>query len=810
MTVPTTTAFAGPYFPNGATVDFPFGFKVNYTDEVSAFYLEDDGTETIVPPGDYTIVLSSNENNPGGTLTFQVAPAATARPFYIALDPDFTQGTKFEDEGAFNQSILNPTFDAGALRSIWLRSRIGRALLAPFGEDGVVLPRAADRANFFLAFAADGSLTLSAGTGADSGLRVDLGDGDGDLIGVGGDATLKDYLQWLTPAYVGVPAGGNQNADVTVQMLALAALATATKLPIRLDARKYVVSQKLVFTTDVIGMGEGASRSLIQSSAAAAMNLSTHAVELAGRGMNFRNIRVDGNCSADPGVWNAGNHNSFTGSRGIRITAKDVRVEGCYVSNVIWAGVLVDAGAVGVTIENVEVTRCRGVFGDGFLFMGAYNCKAVNCRASDITRIGFVTDAYGDVPGQHCAQISFENCYAENAHDSSINYGGGDYNSGFWCEKSGGIFLYDCHAKNTGSRGFVLTAGENILSMPVAAYTAVNCTVDATQDAGFVVAGLAGVPVLATLTDCFVVGGMTSAYSFGGGPTTDFIRLVNCRSSLSGAALSRSSVKVSPGTTVIEGFTEVWTVTNAVARDAGDQYYSSVGHFADAVGKVIINDFKSLTGGGAIFPSVFKFLPETAATLDLHVERCYIRGVYVNALNYSAVDCIFDRFGSMQCTEINFLRGVNYETSTPFSSPIFATTKSFTFDGMTFDLVASGGRMHFNNIDSVSARMKLRFRQCTFIKDFSAGATPHAVQLTMLGGAAGAIAATVDANHIVASDCILIHTAGVTANPAFLIDSNTDAAGKLHGKGNYKSANLTNAIVAGKLAASASFDAIGT
>lgn len=183
MTVPTTTAFSGPYFANGATVAFPFGFKVNYTDEVAAFYLEDDGSETVIPSADYTVALSTNENNPGGTITFTVPPAVDARPIYIALDPDFTQGTKFEDEGAFNQSILNPTFDAGALRSIWLRARVARALIAPLGEDGLVFPRAADRANKVLGFDAAGAPVLFAGPAVDGGFIEDLWNLGAGLVG---------------------------------------------------------------------------------------------------------------------------------------------------------------------------------------------------------------------------------------------------------------------------------------------------------------------------------------------------------------------------------------------------------------------------------------------------------------------------------------------------------------------------------------------------------------------------------------------------------------------------------------------------
>lgn len=195
MTVPTTTAFSGPYYGNGVTVDFPFGFKVNYTDEVSAFYLEADGSETVIAPADYTVVLSVNENNPGGTLTFVAPPAVDARPIYIALDPDFTQTTKFEDEGAFNQSILNPTFDAGALRSIWLRSRLTRSILLPLGETSRVMPNVDNRKNKFLAFDGLGQPTAVDGLVAVAPFDENILSDDG----AGGTlwTTVKGFINYL-------------------------------------------------------------------------------------------------------------------------------------------------------------------------------------------------------------------------------------------------------------------------------------------------------------------------------------------------------------------------------------------------------------------------------------------------------------------------------------------------------------------------------------------------------------------------------------------------------------------------------------
>jgi hypothetical protein len=177
MTVPTTAAFTGPYYPNGVTVEYPFGFKVNGTDEVSVFYIEDDGSETIVPSADYSVVLSSNENNPGGTVTTTAPlPDSGGKPLYIALDPDFTQSTKFEDEGAFNQSLLNPTFDAGALRSIWLRARLLRAPILPLDPASVI-----GKFPFVLP---SGLFGWTTGVGADANFRYDLAQEDGaDYVG---------------------------------------------------------------------------------------------------------------------------------------------------------------------------------------------------------------------------------------------------------------------------------------------------------------------------------------------------------------------------------------------------------------------------------------------------------------------------------------------------------------------------------------------------------------------------------------------------------------------------------------------------
>lgn len=59
---------------------------------------------------------------------------------------------------------------------------VSRALIVPIGEVGALLPAAALRANKYVSFLPDGSVLMSAGTGADLGLRGDLGGNSGSAM----------------------------------------------------------------------------------------------------------------------------------------------------------------------------------------------------------------------------------------------------------------------------------------------------------------------------------------------------------------------------------------------------------------------------------------------------------------------------------------------------------------------------------------------------------------------------------------------------------------------------------------------------
>lgn len=176
MTIPTTIVASGPYIPNGATTVFPFGFKALSDTSVAVVLVASDGTETIVSSASYDVTLAAGDD-PGGSVTMFAAPVYDGRELWIYLDPTFLQEIKFEDEGAFNQSILNQLADEAGSRNVWLRERINRAVLAP--RAGAALDAAKGK---FPTILLDGTIAWADGTNSSDSLRLDLVSSAGSSI----------------------------------------------------------------------------------------------------------------------------------------------------------------------------------------------------------------------------------------------------------------------------------------------------------------------------------------------------------------------------------------------------------------------------------------------------------------------------------------------------------------------------------------------------------------------------------------------------------------------------------------------------
>jgi len=227
MTVGSDIAQSGPYFPNGVTTAFPFGFDISQASDLAVVWLSESGEETIIPTAAYSVTIS--ETDPGGTVTFGTAPVVpqAGDELWIFLDPQFEQQDRYSDEGPFNQSLLEGSLDRLARLSIWLKNRVDRAVIGSLGDEGLRLPLAGGRANKFLAFDASGNPVVSSGTGADAGLRSDLAVPLGaalvSWIGSGIGAVMRSVLNKLRD-YPTVEDYGAVGDDVTDDTAAIQAM----------------------------------------------------------------------------------------------------------------------------------------------------------------------------------------------------------------------------------------------------------------------------------------------------------------------------------------------------------------------------------------------------------------------------------------------------------------------------------------------------------------------------------------------------------------------------------------------------------
>ena len=170
-------------------------------------------------------------------------------------------------------------------------------------------------------------------------------------------------------------------------------------------------------------------------------------------GLIIDGLTVDGNVSADPEVWSELNYDTFTGGRCLSIGYATVACKflNCIFRNGKRNNVYIEKSR-DLAFINCVFDKARGNFGDCVYHRESVGTKFINCRASDFTRIGFVCETGS-------RNVTFSSCVAKNGHHSSNNFGGGEYNGGFWAENSHDISYIDCYAEDTGSEGFVATAG---------------------------------------------------------------------------------------------------------------------------------------------------------------------------------------------------------------------------------------------------------------------------------------------------------------------------------------------------------------
>lgn len=592
--------------------------------------------------------------------------------------------------------------------------------------------------------------------------------------------TKEDEERYLTASEVGLYDSGDQQADTTAQLKALAVMARQRSLPVLLGPRVYLTNGETIFFSTSV-KGAGRALTLIKSTA------TTEAGPVVAISMSatIENLSIDGNVSPDPHVWTESNYDCFTGSEGLLIDADEVAVRSVRVSNVRRAGFKVAFRRKKVTFEDCEAEKCRGNFGDGFIAMAARDVLYRNCRARDFTRIGFVADTYLDAAKAFCVAIRYEYCAAEDGHHGSILFGGTEYNAGWWGEQSHLVSYLECHARRVTHRGFTGTAGDYMAELNgPAEYGYARCTVTG-ADSGFVIVGLAGVPVKAILKNCFAEVHGSAAFhvaDFEG----DEIHLINCRSRLSGANQSRVSLRIGPGSTTIDQFTEIWATLDVDLRDDPSKYYGSVGHFNSCPGKLTVRDWETLDDNNNLLGTVYKFHWSSEESLDLTIERGFFRGVLTVCRNFNAVDVNFERICNIRVGRTAYIqRGaiMGSLVETPAFLLVKGTRKIFMEDVLV-NLEEDGGCIYIYNIDSSYPKSKIIFSRSAFVKNFERDGF-----IVRMNGNQPFVSIE-NCNDITVNNCMFTNTGKLTANEIFYIDNPKESSVVIFADGNFKSHSI--------------------
>lgn len=140
MTIQTEIRITDPFPGNGVSTAFPFDFKIFHADDIRVLVTTDDATQILELTTDYSVTISDEDEDAGGTVTL-VAPLAVGSDLLIVGDAlDFLQETIFSRTGGFDPTVLNAVLDRVHILLLQLKNQADRALLVPFGEDGFEVP----------------------------------------------------------------------------------------------------------------------------------------------------------------------------------------------------------------------------------------------------------------------------------------------------------------------------------------------------------------------------------------------------------------------------------------------------------------------------------------------------------------------------------------------------------------------------------------------------------------------------------------------------------------------------------------------
>ncbi len=161
MAISSSIRKSGPFSGNGHTTSFPFGFKIFESGNLHVVRSDADGIETVLLLGyDFSVALNEDQDTaPGGTIEL-TAPLASGYLLTLTSNLGELQPTVLTNSGGFYPDVLNDSLDRLTILTQQLRETVGRAIVAPVAESGVItLPPASARAGKVAWFDDDGQLS---------------------------------------------------------------------------------------------------------------------------------------------------------------------------------------------------------------------------------------------------------------------------------------------------------------------------------------------------------------------------------------------------------------------------------------------------------------------------------------------------------------------------------------------------------------------------------------------------------------------------------------------------------------------------
>lgn len=165
MSISSDDRIAGP-FSSGTVL--PFDFKVFQASDVRVVKTLADGTvlPDLVAPTDYGVTLNPDQDvDAGGEVTLVTAISGGAS-VVVTSDIPNTQPTTITNSGGFLPATLNTAFDRQCIQLQQVNTKVQASLQFPVSDANVnsaELPTATIRANKYLAFDANGDVTVNDG-----------------------------------------------------------------------------------------------------------------------------------------------------------------------------------------------------------------------------------------------------------------------------------------------------------------------------------------------------------------------------------------------------------------------------------------------------------------------------------------------------------------------------------------------------------------------------------------------------------------------------------------------------------------------